>query len=171
MQGVQLARALANIVSKRQELDQQLKEHLSKWVKSTLSKNATLEQLRGMSTAAGPEFIAWSLGEQSETELLKVAKRLDPHLSDTRSRGANALRSHLMELIAGAVQPSAAPIRTPRGRNNGRATEPSVEAIFQIASPQQRRMELEKLSPAQLKAAIRNNSLDGSSLSSKPTKV
>jgi hypothetical protein len=170
MRGSQLAKALADITNRKPELDLDLREHLRKWVKSTLMKGATLESLRTMQEVAGAAFIAWHLEQQAEKDLAALTKKLDPYLPDTKSRGTQYLRSHLAQLCAKQIEPAAKPERPAaggRGAPRGRA----VEEIFRLGNSLQRRMELEKLSPAELKAAIKKHDLGIGGLSSKPSKV
>jgi len=164
MNGQQLANALAGIINQRPELEGAFLDHLSKWVKSTLMKRPTLDGLRGMHAAAGHGFISWHLGRQSEAELAKLAKKLDPHNKDV---GADNLRSHLEALIAGRIQPTRKPERPRKPPNRSRP----VEEILRLANSSERRTELKKLSFAELKAAIKSHDLDGNSLSSKPSKA
>jgi hypothetical protein len=164
MNGPQLARALVNIISKRPELEKAFLDHLSKWVKSSLMKGPTLDGLRGMRDAAGPEFIAWHLGRQPAEGLVTLAKKLDPHLPDLKGRGAADLRSHLEALIAGRTQP------TPKPGRPAKKTR-AAEEILRLANTSERRAEWKKLSPAELKAAIKNHHLDMGSLSRKPSKT
>jgi hypothetical protein len=160
MNGSQLARALADIIiSQRPELEKSFLDHLSKWVKSTLMKGPTLDGLRAMHAAAGHGFIAWHLGRQSEAELVKLAKKLDPHNKEV---GADDLRSHLEDLIADRIQP-----KPPKPKPTKRA----VDEILRLANSSERRTEWKKLSLAELKAAIKSHDIDRNSLSSKPSKT
>jgi hypothetical protein len=170
MRGSQLARVLAEIIIQKPELDTGLKLHLSKWVKSALMKGATLATMREISGVAGPEFISWYLEQQVGKDLVSLTKKFDPHLPDCKDRSPAFLLAHLNRLCAGEIEPSAKPERV---GNAGRArtkTKP-VEEIFALRNSQQRRMELEKLTPNQLKAAIKKHDLGVSGLSGKPTKI
>jgi len=160
MNGAQLARALSNVASQRPELDKSLRDHLAKWVKSTLVKGVpSLEGLRRIQSAAGDEFVEWHLTNLTENDLVKWAKKMDPHLEGIQQSGAATLRSHLSALIGSRIELSQ------------KMPKPTIDQVFELSDSFQRRRELEKQSAATLKAAIRRHGMNVGALSRKPSKV
>lgn len=168
MNASQIARALADIIVQKPDLEKSLREHLAKWMKSTLMKGPTLSGLRNMHASGGGEVIAWYLGTRPESDLVRLAKKLDPYFADLQTKTSAGLGVHLNSLIAGRVEPSARPVRPTK---KSAPKKRPVEEILRLASAPQRRMELKKLTPTQLKNAIKKHGLHAGSLSSRPSKT
>jgi len=171
MNGSQLARALADIISRRPDLERGFQEHLTKWVKSTLMKAPTLEVLREIRSAAGDAFVSWHLSGSTEKDIVTLAKKLDPHLTGLQSRAAAALRSHLLALADGEIEPSPKPAKAKLSKLTSKDGASPIDQVLKLSNSLQRRSELEKLSSSQLKAAIKDYDVNVGSLSRKPSKI
>jgi len=169
MNGSQLAKALADIISQKPELDSSFQELAAKWLKSSALKGATLHSFREIHTAAGDEIITWYLKRQSDQDIPALAKKLDPNHPDLKERNPGSLRGHLSALVSGKVEPSPKLVKAAKGKSK-RPMRP-IEDVLRLTNALQRRMELEKLSPAALKAGINTYGINAGSLSSQPSKT
>ena len=167
MKGFQVAAALSRLAAQRPEFDGPLNECLAKFLKSTLFKTPSLELLQSLPKAAGSEFADWVVTELPPSDLDKLLKKVDPHGSKALGTAA-AKTAHAVALMEGKAEP------TPKTSNGGRGAAASAMAtgdILALRDREQRRSELEKLSAAQLKTAIKKHELFGASLSKKPSKT
>lgn len=171
MNGSQLARALSGIISQRPDLEKGFQEYLTKWVRSTLMKGPTLEGLRQIRSAAGDAFVSWHLSGLTEKDIAMLAKKLDPHLTSLQSRGAGALRSHLLALADGEIEPSPKLAKAKPSKLASKDGARPIDQVLKLNNSLQRRSELEKLSTGQLKAAIKDYDINVGSLSRKPSKI
>lgn len=167
MKTSQVATALLQVAGRRHEFDAALFECLNKLIKSTLLKSPTLESLQSVYDASGREFSTWLIERPTEIELGRMLAKFDPHTTSELDTCA-AKRTHLLRLMSRELKP------TPRPPRPGRPTPlPAMNAddIVRLSDPTRRRAELEKLSAAQLKSAIKKHQIYGGSLSAKPSKA
>jgi hypothetical protein len=78
------------------------------------------------------------------------------------------LRSHLGALIGGRIEPSQ---KAKPSKSRPKANANPIDEVLKLHNSLQRRRELEKLSPVELKSAIKRYDINVGSLSSKPSKV
>ncbi len=165
MKGSQVAAALAQLAHRRPEYDRPLLECLGKFVKGALLKAPTVEVLRTLPDTAGREFCLWLVQEMAASDLDKALRKIDPHAF----RGLASLaskRDHLAALMLGRVTPADPPAKPPR-----KPAAMAAEDILKLVDRAQQKKELEKLSVAQLKAAVKKHGLHSGPLSAKPSKV
>ena len=162
MTGAQLARAIAQLCSSKPELDARLLAVLGKWVKDNVAKGATLDTLRSVANCGGTDVIGWHVGTLSEAEIKALCKKLDPHRPKAPTDSQGALKSHVLNLISGAIVPS---------EKVGKPKAMPIADILAMKDPVTRRIELDRHSPAQLKKAVNENSIDAEQLGSKPSKT
>ena len=166
MKGSRVAIALGRVAEQRQDFDKSLLECLTKYVHGTLLKAPTLDILQSIASASGNEFSEWVLDGLSPAALDKTLKAIDPH--SFKSLTSTNKLSHAKDLMFGRVSPKPRP---PSARRiPGQRSMPTAE-ILKLGDRNQQRSELGKLSPAQLKKAIKDHELYGSSLSKKPSKT
>ncbi|MGE3063993.1 MAG: hypothetical protein AB7K67_00240 [Hyphomicrobiaceae bacterium] len=169
MDGSQLAKALADIIRTKPDLNTAFQDTIAKWLKSTALKGAALQRYQEVQKAAGDDFIVWYLKRQVDKDIPALAKKLDPNLPGLKDLGASALRGHLSLLISGKAQPTPKAVKAPKGKT--KAPGRPLEDVLRLANPLQRRIELEKLSPAELRAGIHTHSINAGSLSNQPSKT
>ena len=163
----QVVTALAQIASRKPEFERPLSECLRKLIKSTLLKSPTIEALQSVYRVTGREFSTWLAKLPAEVELNKLLKKFDPHGNDgTASRSVKQL--HLLNLMSGELKPAPRPSKP---RISTKPPAMNAEEILRLTDPDRRRAELERLSAAQLKSAIKKHEVSGGSLSSKPSKT
>ena len=162
MTGAQLARAIAQLCSSKPELDAKLVTVLAKWVKDNIAKGATLDTLRNMANCGGTDVLRWHVGTLTDAEITALIKKLDPHRPKSPTDSQSTLKRHVLDLLSGAIGPSE------------KAEKPKPKPIPEILAmrdPVTRRIELDRHSSAQLKKAVRENSIDAEQLGSKPSKT
>lgn len=170
MNGSQLAKALAEIINQKPELDRGFQDQVAKWLKSNLFKTPSLAAFRAMLGMAGEEFIVWYLRQQADKDIPGLTKKLDGDLAELKSRTAGDLRHHLAALAAGRVEPAMR--QKPKGgKGKSKAVARTIDEILRLTNSLERRGELEKLSPSDLKAGISKYSINAGSLSRKPSKT
>lgn len=165
MTGTQLARAIAQLCSSKPGLDAKLATVLAKWVKDNVAKGATLDTLRDVARCDGTDVLRWHVGTLSEPEIKALCRKLDPHRPKSPTDLQGALKSHVLNLVSGACEPSE------QAESPNRPRPMPIPEILAIEDPVKRRLELDRHSPAQLKKAVKENSIDAEQLDSKPSKT
>jgi hypothetical protein len=161
MKGAQLARALADLSSTKPDLDAKLAAALGKLVKDSLGKLTSLSDFRGATKNGRGELIALYLAGLNQSDLAKLAKKLDPHHSPQPI--GDAARTHVQSLVRGE--------REPAEKVSKSKTSMPIDGILALPDPILRRAELAKHTPAQLKSTIKDKDIDATQLSSKPSKT
>ena len=165
MKGVQLAKAIALLCDSRSDLDAKLAVVLAKWVKDNVAKGATLDTLRDVARCNGTDVLRWHVDTLSPAEIKTLCKKLDPHRPDLASAPEDQLKSHILSLVRDTSEPSKK-VDPPK-----RPKPMPISEILAIRDPVTRRLELDRHSPAQLKKAVKENSIDAEQLGSKPSKT
>lgn len=165
MTGAQLARAIAQLCSSKPELEAKLATALAKWVKDNVAKGATLDTLRDVARCGGAEVVRWHVGDLKEAGVKTLCKKLDPHRPKSPTDSKCALKNHVLNLVSGACEPSV------KAESPKRPKPMPIPEILTIKDPVTRRLELDRHSPAQLKKAVKENSIDDEQLDSKPSKT
>lgn len=167
MKGSELALAAAKIASLKPAFDECLSSELVKWLRANVMKGITIKELRDIHGMGEAAAIQWYWRQQPRSALFTTAKKLDPNNQELKTCSADELLRHLVSLMEGKTEPAVNPQRQ---KSRARVAKRPVLEILRLPNPLQRRMELEKLSPTELKSAVRSLGLGWATLSTKPTK-
>ena len=163
MTGAQLARAIADLCSTKPDLDVKLTATLAKWLKDALGKASTLEDFRRAAANGRADVISVYLTTLSPSDVVKLAKKFDPHAAGLRPQSHDAQRDHVLALIRRQSEPAQKP--------STRQPPMPIEDVLALTDPIRRRAELTKHTPVQLKKAIKDKHIEGGHLGSKPSKT
>ncbi len=96
-------------------------------------KSLDLTAFRAIVAAIGPESFELFLDTADDKFLKGIAKKLDQHAPETKSDDDDLLRTHLIDLAARRVEPTAKAVKAPKPTK--KATKASATVTTDISTP------------------------------------